>query len=214
MQQSLIDDYQLDLASRLKAETVNSYLFKICPIVKFGMVRGYITEDIQFSHMAHQKHFKDIYTEDEIRKLLPRPKTDKFNEYRTWFVVNVFLRTGIRSLELRSIRCKDVNLNDGYITLVHTKNKEPRIVPLSKSLISILQEYMMIRNGADEDYLFCSIYGDMMGRCTCRPVWPGTTGEGALRKLLFTCSVIHALHGKSGKGLRCWCCVVLPGIRS
>ena len=78
----------------------------------------------------------------------------------------MFLGTGTRSLELRSIRCKDVNLNDGYITLVHTKNKEPRIVPLSESLISILQEYMMIRNGADEDYLFCSIYGDMMGRCT------------------------------------------------
>lgn len=29
--------------------------------------------DIQLSHMAYQEHFKDVYTEDEIRKLLARP---------------------------------------------------------------------------------------------------------------------------------------------
>ena len=34
--------------------------------------------DIQLSHMAYQEHFKDVYTEDEIRKLLARPKTNKF----------------------------------------------------------------------------------------------------------------------------------------
>lgn len=115
VRQELFDDYQLELASRVKPETVNSYLFKISPVVKFGKERGYIVADIQLSHMAHQEHFKDVYTEDEIRRLLARPKTDKFNEYRTWVIVSVFLGTGIRSLELRSIRCKDVNLNEGYI---------------------------------------------------------------------------------------------------
>ena len=93
--------------------------------------------------MAYQEHFKEVYTEDEIRKLLARPKTNKFNEYRTWVIVGVFLGTGIRSLELRSIRCKDVNLNERYITLIHTKNKKPRVVPLSESLIIILQEYIV-----------------------------------------------------------------------
>ena len=166
LRKELFDDYQMELATRVKAETVNSYLFKISPVLKFGKERGYITADIQLSHMAYQEHFKDVYTEDEIRKLLARPKTNKFNEYRTWVIVSVFLGTGIRSLELRSIRCKDVNLNEGYITLIHTKNKEPRVVPLSESLIIILQEYMMVRNGAADDYLFCSIYGDMMGRVT------------------------------------------------
>ena len=116
LRQELFDDYQMELATRVKAETVNSYLFKISPVLKFGKERGYITADIQLSHMAYQEHFKDVYTEDEIRKLLARPKTNKFNEYRTWVIVSVFLGTGIRSLELRSIRCKDVNLNEGYIS--------------------------------------------------------------------------------------------------
>lgn len=118
LRQELFDDYQMELATRVKAETVNSYLFKISPVLKFGKERGYITADIQLSHMAYQEHFKDVYTEDEIRKLLARPKTNKFNEYRTWVIVSVFLGTGIRSLELRSIRCKDVNLNEGYIMRV------------------------------------------------------------------------------------------------
>ena len=162
--QEMVDDYQMDLASRVKAQTVNSYLFKISSVIHFGKEKGYITEEIQFSHMVYQEHFKDIYTEEEIKKLLVRPKTDKFNEYRTWVIISVFLGTGIRSLELRSIRCKDVNMTDGYINLIHTKSKEPRIVPLSDTLILILQEYMLIRDGEPDDFLFCSIYGEMLGR--------------------------------------------------
>ena len=138
-------------------------MFKISQIVKFGKEHGYIVADIQLSRMAYREHFKDVYTEDEIRRLLARPKTEKFNEYRTWVIVSVFWGTGIRFLELHSIFCKDVNLNKRYITLIHTKNKEPRIIPFSESLIVILQEYMMVRNGAGEDYI---IYGDMMGRAT------------------------------------------------
>lgn len=53
LRQELFDDYQMELATRVKAETVNSYLFKISPVLKFGKERGYITADIQLSHMAY-----------------------------------------------------------------------------------------------------------------------------------------------------------------
>lgn len=132
--QELFDDYQMELATRVKAETVNSYLFKISPVLKFGKERGYITADIQLSHMAYQEHFKDVYTEEEIRKLLVRPKTNKFNEYRTWVIVSVFLGTGIRSLELRSIRCKDVNLNEGYINVQCGQERPVRVCTLNRNI--------------------------------------------------------------------------------
>ena len=38
----------------------------------------------------------------------------------------------------------------------------PRIVPLREGLVVILHEYMIVRNEASDDHLFCSIYGDMM----------------------------------------------------
>lgn len=40
LRQELFDDYQMELATRVKAETVNSYLFKISPVLKFGKERG------------------------------------------------------------------------------------------------------------------------------------------------------------------------------
>ena len=61
LRQELFDHYQMELATRVKAETVKSHLFKILPVLKFGKERGYITADIQLSHMAYQEHFKDVY---------------------------------------------------------------------------------------------------------------------------------------------------------
>ena len=53
-----------------------------------------------------------------------------------------------------------------YIVLkiYHTKNKKMQIVPLSSSLCMILQEYMSIRQGEKEDYLFCTVYGKRLSR--------------------------------------------------
>ena len=89
LRQELFDDHQMELATRVKAETVNSYLFKISPVLKFGKERGCITADIQLPHMACQEHFQDVYPEDKIRKLLACPKTNKFIEYRTWVIVRL-----------------------------------------------------------------------------------------------------------------------------
>ena len=117
LRQELFNDYQMELATRVKAETVNSYLFKISPVLKFGKERGYITADIQLSHMAYQEHFKDVDT----AALLTRPNPN---------------------------HCQRVLY--------------PRIVPLREGLVVILHEYMIARNEAADDHLFCSIYGDMM----------------------------------------------------
>lgn len=40
--------------------------------------------------------------------------------------------------------------------------REQRIIPLAKSLIVILQEYLTFLNQDKDQYLFCSIYGDKL----------------------------------------------------
>ena len=40
-----------------------------------------------------------------------------------------------------------------------TKNRKQQVIPLSESLSAILQEYLEIRGGEPEDYLFCNDYG-------------------------------------------------------
>lgn len=95
--QELIDDYMISLAERLKPQSVNSYVFKVSPIVLFGVARGYIKHDIKFSHMVEQEQFKEIYHDEEIRLLLEKPEGNSFADYRCWVIVNLLLGTGIRA---------------------------------------------------------------------------------------------------------------------
>jgi integrase/recombinase XerD len=164
--QDLINSYILSLKERLKPQTVNSYVFKVSPIVKYGISRGYIKDNIEFTHVIEQDYIKEIYTKEELETLLKQPMTDSFNEYRSWAIVNVLLATGIRALELREMQVKDVNLEQGIITLNHTKNRKARVIPIPTSLKLILDSYLRIRNATPEETVFCNIYGEPLNRTT------------------------------------------------
>lgn len=71
--QDLINEYILYLKDNLKPQTVNSYIFKISPVIKFGIRRGYIKDTIEFTHLVEQEHFKEIYTTEELELLLKKP---------------------------------------------------------------------------------------------------------------------------------------------
>jgi len=52
------------------------------------------------------------------------------------------------------------------------KNRKQQIIPLSKSLTEVLSEYLNYRKGDEDDYLFCSIYGNK---------FTGSSLNGAIR---------------------------------
>ena len=54
----------------------------------------------------------------------------------------------------------DVDIPEAILTLNHTKNRKPRAIPIPTSLVVILSEYLMVRAGADEEPLFCIIFGE------------------------------------------------------
>ena len=95
--QELVDDYKLNLINRLKPETVNSYMFKISPVIKYGYQQGYIENDILFTHMKEQEHFKDIYTSEELSILLEKPKMNSFAEYRNWVKISCIMSSALLS---------------------------------------------------------------------------------------------------------------------
>lgn len=82
----------------------------------------------------------------------------------TTILISTFLATGIKARELRNLRIQDVNLEQGYITVNVTKNKEARIIPISSALHIALSEWIQVRNASREDYLFCNIYGEQIQR--------------------------------------------------
>ena len=69
------------------------------------------------------------------------------------------LGTGNRISTALDLHIDDINFHSGPITLRKTKNRKQQIIPLSHTLADILQEYLQIRGGEPEDYLFCNEYG-------------------------------------------------------
>jgi len=106
---------------------------------------------------------KETYTDEELLALLKRPKKNcSFCEYRNWAIVNFLMNSGCRSATVRNIQNQDVNLDTRMIVLRHNKNGKIQTVPLCSQMVSILREYMAIRGGKPEDYLFCDQYGAML----------------------------------------------------
>ena len=58
------------------------------------------------------------------------------------------------------LKIKDINFDDGTIALCKTKSRKQQIIPLSKSISVVLKEYLAIRGGVPEDYVFCNVYGE------------------------------------------------------
>ena len=111
-----------------------------------------------------EETIKETYTDNELKKLIKKPDmhTCNFPEYRTWVIINLLLNNGCRSATIRNIQMRDVDLHNHIIYLRHTKNKKSQVIPLCSELCVILKEYMRIRSGNEEDYLFPSESGTQL----------------------------------------------------
>ena len=161
----LIDNY-IEYLEKVKNHcnntTINSYLKNVSPVIKYGVKKGYIYNDFLIPFRKEQEKFKEIYSPDELQTLLVRPKGNNFVSIRDWAIVWVLASTGVRSKELRCLKIKGVDLYNRSITAVHTKNRKARYLPISSSLLEVLNDYLSIRGGEGEDYLFPTVYGEMM----------------------------------------------------
>lgn len=99
---------------------------------------------------------KETYTDEELKALLCKPNTRKcdFPEYRNWVTVNLLLNNGCRAATIRNIKLRDVDLENQVIYLRHTKNKKAQVIPLCEALCGVLREYLKVRGGEMDDYLF------------------------------------------------------------
>ena len=106
---------------------------------------------------------KESYTDDELEAILKRPKKDcSFCDYRNWVIVNFLMNCGCRASTVRNIQNRDVDLDTRQIIFRHNKNGKIQTVPLCSVMVSILREYMTVRKGKSDDYLFCDQYGGML----------------------------------------------------
>jgi integrase/recombinase XerD len=160
-----MESYILHLKDRdIKGTTVNSYMQNISPIIKYCIKKGYILEDFTIPVVKVQEEFKEILTEDELYKLLQPPKKKDFISVRVYTCVWLLASTGLRASELRHLKVGNINMVDKVITCNYTKNRRARYLPISSSLYEVFNEYLALRKGEAEDYLFPTIYNEILSR--------------------------------------------------
>ena len=150
----------------LNAQTVAAYFRAYRAIAYFAMEEEWIPRR-KIVVKEQEPPIKNCYTDEEIKKLVRKPKTDDFLENRNWVLVNYFLATGNRVSSVAALRIQDVDLEDGYITVNRQKNGKPTRIPLVKKIVRILRQYIDdyrteidgVPVGVDEP-LFCNIYGE------------------------------------------------------
>ena len=117
----------------------------------------------ELPNIKDKETVKEAYTDAELLALLKRPaKNCSFCEYRNWVIVNFLMNSGCRSATVRNIQNCDVDLDARQVILRHNKNGKIQTIPLCSLMVSILREYMPIRGGKPEDFLFCDQYGGML----------------------------------------------------
>ena len=109
-----------------------------------------------------QKYDAHIYTTDELSRFFSAVDASKSNKYECPYrslVMPVFFRilytSGMRVSELRLVRVKDVNLDDGYIFVKGGKNRKDRIVPIHPDLAERCRNIKnTIHQDSDENEFF------------------------------------------------------------
>ena len=142
----------------LSDSSINSYTRTLKCFLSWCNEEGYTKANLKIYKAAET--VKETYTDEELLTLLAKPDADcKFCEYRNWVIVNFLLNSGCRAATVRNIQNQDVDLSRRQIVLRHTKNGKVQVIPLCSAMVSILRDYMAIREGESSDYLFCNEFG-------------------------------------------------------
>lgn len=146
----------------LSANSINSYTRTLKSFFSWCNTEGYT--EVNITLYKAEETVKNTYTDAELKRLLKRPnmRTCGFTEYRNWVIVNLLLNSGCRAATVRNIQIQDVNLSAATITYRHTKNGSIQIVPLCSNMVSVLREYMRIRDGGSAEYLFPNENGQQL----------------------------------------------------
>ena len=141
--------------------SINSYTRTLKVFFSWCNEEGHSELNIKLYKAAET--VKEVYADDELLSLLKKPESNcNFCEDRNWVIINFLLNSGCRAATVRNIQNQDVDLARKQIVLRHTKNGKVQVIPLCSSMVAILRDYMVVRGGGGNNYLFCNEFGDLL----------------------------------------------------
>lgn len=158
-----VEDFIIDKMDKgnINSITMNSYLRSIRAFLYYIMECKYM-KSFKIESIKAEKKIKETYTNEELMRLLQMPDLDRctFSDFKICAFENYLLATGNRISTALNVRIADINFEDNIIIIRRTKNRKQQIIPLSNTLSEVLKQYLEVRGGSPEDYLFCNNYGE------------------------------------------------------
>lgn len=107
----------------------------------------------------HQRRPVEFLTDDETKTLVAAPDTTTQIGRRDRTLLLVAVHTGLRNSEIRSLRCRDVELGSGAHVRCTGKGRKMRCTPLRRDVAASLEVWLTERGGGPDDHVFPSTRG-------------------------------------------------------
>ena len=141
-------------SSGLANNSISSYVRAFKSFLSWCQKEGY--SSLSILTFKQKDTVKETYSDTELGRLLEKPTSNcSFCEYRNWMIVQFLLNSGCRAATVRNIQNRDIDLASRQVFFRHTKNGRVQVIPLCSTLALRLRDYMSIRGGSEDGYLFC-----------------------------------------------------------
>jgi integrase/recombinase XerD len=128
-------------------------------------------------------------TAPEIDALLAAPDRNTWTGRRDHALLLLAVQTGLRAAELASLRCQDLQLDDGAWVRCHGKGRKERCTPLTRQTVQVLRVWLREQGGDPAGPLFPSRGGRHLTRGA---IWRLVTKHAAT-----ACGRCPSLAGKN-----------------
>lgn len=149
----------------LSQSSIMFYLRNYRAFGKWCQEQGYLI-DFECKVKNVKTPIKEVYTEQEIAKLMVKPNIQDFENFRAYLMISLMLNTGARRKTLANIKICDLELESGYIYFNVTKTGAVVRLGLDRKvkrdIIEWLNYWRYPKGATEQDYLFCNVYGEKM----------------------------------------------------
>ena len=133
---------------KIEALSVNRKIACLRSFYKFLLRQECIGKDpmLKIKGLKTKKQLPSFVKEGDMIALLDHSDFNGgFRSIREKLVLELFYATGIRLSELISLKENQIDLRNQTIKVIGKRNKE-RVIPFSKGIVPIINEYISIRN--------------------------------------------------------------------
>jgi integrase len=110
----------------------------------------------------HERRPVEFLTEEETAALVAAPDPTTWIGRRDRTLLLVAAQTGLRNTEIRSLRCRDVDLGVGAHVRCVGKGRKRRCTPLRRDVAAVLESWLIERCGGPDDPVFPSSRGGFL----------------------------------------------------